>query len=215
MRRHGRRSSACPRKRRHATQPLVKRGDRSRATLVLQIRPALLLLLRLASLLIEPAPDGRPGGPGGLARFRPLGRLGQHRPELLQAVGHVASGIAKTLAGHQQITLGAEAATMLRQQPLANRLRQAGTLHYRPAQQRLRVELVDVLPSRPRATGEAEPEFPQGFAQPEFSVYLPASVTSVTVPKEFMKNNSSYKYEVLAIEVSGNQTISAATFSTN
>jgi hypothetical protein len=57
--------------------------------------------------------------------------------------------------------------------------------------------------------------FPQGFAQPVFSIYLPASVTSVTVPKEFMKSNSPYEYEVLAIEESGNQTLSAGLFSTN
>jgi hypothetical protein len=59
------------------------------------------------------------------------------------------------------------------------------------------------------------PAFPQGFAQPAFSVYLPSTVTSVTVPKEFMASNSPYEYEVLAIEESGNQTLSAAIFSTN
>lgn len=62
---------------------------------------------------------------------------------------------------------------------------------------------------------DAEPLFPQGFARPVFSVHLPATATSVTVPKEFMASNSPYKYEVLAIEESGNQTLSWAEFSTN
>ena len=58
------------------------------------------------------------------------------------------------------------------------------------------------------------PDFPQGFAQPAFSIYLPADATSVTVPPEFMASGTEYEYEVLAIEESGNQTLSAATFET-
>ena len=59
-----------------------------------------------------------------------------------------------------------------------------------------------------------EPEFPQGFAQPVFSVYLPATATSVTVPSAFMTSGAPYEYEVLAIEESGNQTLSSAEFTT-
>jgi len=58
------------------------------------------------------------------------------------------------------------------------------------------------------------PTFPQGFAQPAFSIYLPANATSVTVPAEFMASGTEYEYEVLAIEESGNQTLSAAGFET-
>ena len=61
---------------------------------------------------------------------------------------------------------------------------------------------------------DVEPEFAAGFAQPVFSVYLPASATSVTVPAEFMKSEREYEYEVLAIEESGNQTLSSAEFET-
>jgi hypothetical protein len=39
-------------------------------------------------------------------------------------------------------------------------------------------------------------------------------VTSVTVPKEFMEGGAIYKYQVLAIEESGNQTISSAMIAT-
>jgi hypothetical protein len=56
--------------------------------------------------------------------------------------------------------------------------------------------------------------FPQGFAHPVFSIYLPAAATSVTVPVEFMRAGTDYKYEVLAIEISGNQTLASAAFAT-
>jgi hypothetical protein len=61
---------------------------------------------------------------------------------------------------------------------------------------------------------EEPPAFPQGFARPVFSVYLPASATSVTLPKEFMVANALYDWEVLAIEDSGNQTLSSSDFMT-
>lgn len=48
-----------------------------------------------------------------------------------------------------------------------------------------------------------------------FSVDLPASATDVTVPPEFLESGTEYKFEVLAIEVSGNQTISESFFCTN
>ncbi len=47
-----------------------------------------------------------------------------------------------------------------------------------------------------------------------FSVFLPATVTKVTVPVEFIQANADYKFEVLAIEASGNQTITESSFST-
>jgi hypothetical protein len=46
-----------------------------------------------------------------------------------------------------------------------------------------------------------------------FSVDLPASVTSVTIPKEFLESATEYKLEVQAIEASGNQTLTEVTFS--
>jgi hypothetical protein len=47
-----------------------------------------------------------------------------------------------------------------------------------------------------------------------FSVSLPATVTKVTVPSEFIQANAAYKFEVLAIEASGNQTITEGSFTT-
>jgi hypothetical protein len=58
------------------------------------------------------------------------------------------------------------------------------------------------------------PRYPQGFAQSKFSIYLPATATSIAVPAEFMESGEAYAYEVLAIEVSGNQTLSSAEFET-
>jgi hypothetical protein len=48
----------------------------------------------------------------------------------------------------------------------------------------------------------------------KFSITLPATATSVTVPPEFIKPKTKYKLEVLAIEESGNQTITEEEFTT-
>ena len=47
------------------------------------------------------------------------------------------------------------------------------------------------------------------------SMYLPPNVTNMKVPKEFFQPGTKYNWEVLAIEPSGNQTLSSASFSTN
>jgi hypothetical protein len=46
------------------------------------------------------------------------------------------------------------------------------------------------------------------------SMYLPASTTSMAVPRSFLEPNTAYAWEVLAIEESGNQTLSSGTFRT-
>lgn len=48
----------------------------------------------------------------------------------------------------------------------------------------------------------------------QFSIRLPATNRSVTVPPEFIKPRTEYKFEVLAIETSGNQTITESGFKT-
>jgi len=45
-----------------------------------------------------------------------------------------------------------------------------------------------------------------------FSVDLPASVTSVTIPREYLEPGTKYKLEVQAIEASGNQTTTEVEF---
>jgi hypothetical protein len=46
------------------------------------------------------------------------------------------------------------------------------------------------------------------------SMYLPSSVTSIRIPNGFLEAGTAYNWEVLAIEASGNQTLSSGTFET-
>jgi len=46
------------------------------------------------------------------------------------------------------------------------------------------------------------------------SMYLPASTTSMAIPREFFQPGTGYKWEVLAIERNGNQTLSSGEFRT-
>ena len=46
------------------------------------------------------------------------------------------------------------------------------------------------------------------------SMYVPPSVTSIAVPNGFLQPRTAYKWEVLAIERSGNQTLSSGSFRT-
>jgi hypothetical protein len=47
-----------------------------------------------------------------------------------------------------------------------------------------------------------------------FSAVVPATVTSMTIPSAFLVPNTEYKYEVVAIDQGGNQTLSEASFQT-
>ena len=55
---------------------------------------------------------------------------------------------------------------------------------------------------------------PHGFSRPTDDVHVPASVNSLSVPAEFLESNTVYELEVLALEKSGNQTISVGFFNT-
>lgn len=47
------------------------------------------------------------------------------------------------------------------------------------------------------------------------SVYLPATTTQLTVPREFLEPGTAYLWEVLAIEESGNQALMSGAFQTS
>lgn len=47
------------------------------------------------------------------------------------------------------------------------------------------------------------------------SMYLPPTVTSIAVPEGFLEPGTAYDWEVLAIEESGNQTLSSSAFQTD
>lgn len=59
-----------------------------------------------------------------------------------------------------------------------------------------------------------EPPHPHMIGKIGLSMYLPASVTTITIPDGFLQPGTKYLWEVLAIEESGNQTLSSSEFST-
>ncbi|MBA3374462.1 MAG: hypothetical protein H0U00_01370 [Actinobacteria bacterium] len=60
---------------------------------------------------------------------------------------------------------------------------------------------------------DAEPH-PHMIGKLGLSIYVPRSVTSIAVPDGFLQPRTAYKWEVLAIERSGNQTLSSGSFQT-
>lgn len=59
---------------------------------------------------------------------------------------------------------------------------------------------------------EAPP--PRGFSSPNVDIHVPPQITSLTIPPEFLAPGTAYKFEVLALEAGGNQTITEGTFET-
>jgi hypothetical protein len=55
---------------------------------------------------------------------------------------------------------------------------------------------------------------PHGFSQPIYDVHVPPDRNSLSVPDEFFEPGTEYELEVLALERSGNQTISVSFFTT-
>jgi len=72
---------------------------------------------------------------------------------------------------------------------------------------------VDITGYEVIVTKEVEDD-PNGFSRPTYDVHVPATVNSLSVPKEFLEPNTVYELEVLALEQSGNQTISVGFFMT-
>jgi hypothetical protein len=55
---------------------------------------------------------------------------------------------------------------------------------------------------------------PHGFSKPIYDVHVPADLDALRVPAEFLEPDTVYELEVLALEESGNQTISVGFFKT-
>lgn len=55
---------------------------------------------------------------------------------------------------------------------------------------------------------------PNGFSRPTFDVHVPPDRNRLSVPIEFLQRRTRYELEVLALEASGNQTISVLFFKT-
>jgi hypothetical protein len=62
-------------------------------------------------------------------------------------------------------------------------------------------------------TKEVEDD-PNGFSRPTYDVHVPATVNRLSVPVEFLEADTVYELEVLALDESGNQTISVGFFKT-
>ena len=55
---------------------------------------------------------------------------------------------------------------------------------------------------------------PDGFSQPIYDVHVGPDARSLSVPAEFFEADTLYELEVIAIETSGNQTITLGFFTT-
>ncbi len=55
---------------------------------------------------------------------------------------------------------------------------------------------------------------PHGFSRPTYDVHVPPDRNSLAVPVEFLEPGTEYELEVLALEKSGNQTITVSFFET-
>ncbi|MCZ4260266.1 hypothetical protein O4G76_05345 [Limimaricola sp. G21655-S1] len=62
---------------------------------------------------------------------------------------------------------------------------------------------------------DEEYEDPDGFSKPELEVHLGPAATGFTVPAAFLRPDTLYEVEVLALEASGNQTIALGFFATD
>jgi hypothetical protein len=72
---------------------------------------------------------------------------------------------------------------------------------------------VDITGYEVIVTKEVEDD-PHGFSRPIYDVHVPATVDSLGVAADFLEPNTVYELEVLALEESGNQTISVGFFKT-
>jgi hypothetical protein len=63
-------------------------------------------------------------------------------------------------------------------------------------------------------TKEVEDD-PHGFSRPTYDVHVPATQNALSVPTDFLEPDTIYELEVLALERSGNQTISVGFFTTD
>jgi hypothetical protein len=79
--------------------------------------------------------------------------------------------------------------------------------------QSIRGEPVKIIAYQLIVEKDLEPH-PNMIGKQGLSMYLPASVTSMTIARGFLEPGTAYKWEVLAIEESGNQTLSSSEFRT-
>lgn len=86
-------------------------------------------------------------------------------------------------------------------------------MKWRPVTKTIRGFPVDII-SYQLIVEKDELPHPHMIGKRGLSMYLPSTVTQMTVPGEFLEPSTSYVWEVLAIEKSGNQTLSSSAFAT-
>ena len=59
------------------------------------------------------------------------------------------------------------------------------------------------------------PKDPHGFSHDNLDIHMSATTVSLNIPNEFWKANTPYEFEVIAIEESGNQSITSGFFETS
>jgi hypothetical protein len=86
-------------------------------------------------------------------------------------------------------------------------------IRWNPVMQSLRGGPINIIAYQLFVERDALPH-PHMIGKWGLSMYLPASATSMTVSRSFLEPNTAYNWEVLAIEESGNQTLSSSEFRT-
>jgi hypothetical protein len=86
-------------------------------------------------------------------------------------------------------------------------------LRWEPVEETIRGEPIEVVSYQLIVEKDEDPD-PRVIGKRQMSIYVAASVTSVTVPEEFLEPATPYLWEVLAIAKSGNQTLSSSEFAT-
>lgn len=84
---------------------------------------------------------------------------------------------------------------------------------WNPVTQTITGEDVNIIAYQLIVERDEEPH-PHMIGKIGLSMYLPPSVTSIAVPDGFLEPGTAYFWEVLAIEESGNQTLSSGEFET-
>jgi hypothetical protein len=84
---------------------------------------------------------------------------------------------------------------------------------WEPVTQTIDGRQIDIIAYQLIIQSDEDPH-PNMIGKMGLSIYLPATVTEIIVPGGFLQPDTAYEWEVLAIEASGNQTISSRSFRT-
>ncbi|NUP08122.1 MAG: hypothetical protein HOW73_18905 [Polyangiaceae bacterium] len=91
--------------------------------------------------------------------------------------------------------------------------REGLVMTWEPVTETITGEPIDIIAYQLIVERDEEPH-PHALSKHVMSVHVGPMTTSVSVPREFLEEQTNYAWEVLAIEESGNQTLSSGTFST-